>query len=100
LAQRIKGRRIRQAMQEWGDLFTDMNARLATLQRDLMDVRQQLDIARSEATLAKQDSEMHRERNRLLTEDVERLKARVAELEQREKELLAAVQLANDGKAN
>lgn len=77
---RHRGRKLREALAEWTELFTDLNKRVAELTVSLTDVREQLVTAKSEALSAKLENDR-------LKGDIERLEARVKELEEKEAEL-------------
>lgn len=75
IAFRIRGRRIREALEEWTQLFDDLNKRVISLSRDLMEVRQQLLDAKAEA----HEARIKYDRS---VQEIERLEARVKELEE------------------
>lgn len=85
---RIRGSRVRAAMQEWDLLFSDLNGRVVSLYRELDDVRSKLNKAESRLSEALHAAKKAQEVSQDQFAEIQRLKALVQELRQKEAGLI------------
>jgi len=89
---RIRGSRVRKAMQEWEKLFAELNARVVSLYRELEDVRDKLSQAEGKLDKAMLEAEKANRISQHQKEEIERLKELVRRLRIRESQLVHQIE--------